>query len=168
MRWQRLPSHCITLQKPLFHISFRLRFKTLCKVIQIPGVCCMRVYSCLGPLQKCGKINCASFTYRISVSWIERVKSSVKHPELPGSSRSVHRLWSWENKPIQVNCRGNHRVTGGEVKRPGLLSGSGQVLFRMCMVAPDWIPQASSVRSSFSLRPQCTSSWYNDKASTQI
>lgn len=42
--------------------------------------------------------------------------------------------------------------------RPGLLSGSGQVFLRMCMVAPDWIPQASSVRSSLSLRPQCTSS----------
>lgn len=28
----------------------------------------------------------------------------------------------------------------------------------MCMVAPDWIPQASRVRSSLSLRPQCTSS----------
>lgn len=49
-------------------------------------------------------------------------------------------------------------ITVEEPNRPGLLSGSGQVLFRMCMVAPDWIPQASRVRSSLSLRPQCTSS----------
>lgn len=39
-----------------------------------------------------------SLTYWISVSRIERVESSVKHPELPGSSHSVHRLWNWESK----------------------------------------------------------------------
>lgn len=41
---------------------------------------------------------------------------------------------------------------------PGLISGSGQVLLRMCRVEPGWIPHESKVRSSFNLRPQCTSS----------
>lgn len=32
------------------------------------------------------------FTHRVSVGRVERVESSVKHPELPGCSSSVHRL----------------------------------------------------------------------------
>lgn len=36
---------------------------------------------------------CVSSTHWVSVGRVERVKSSMKHPELPGCSRSVHRLW---------------------------------------------------------------------------
>lgn len=36
------------------------------------------------------------------------------------------------------------------------------------MVAPDWIPQASSVRSSLSLRPQCTSSVMRTKRANKF
>lgn len=98
MRGQCLPRHCVTVQKPLFHISIRLRFKnTAREVIKIQWKCFTAAVWILFK-SSVAKHDRVSLTYWISVSRIERVESSVKHPELPGSSRSVHRLWSWENK----------------------------------------------------------------------
>lgn len=38
------------------------------------------------------KYLCVSSTHRVSVGRVERVKSSMKHPELPGCICSVHGL----------------------------------------------------------------------------